>query len=117
MSDEPKKGNWVDIKSGANKLSRKETLNLARIQIFGNRFIDLETVEIDWMIQNFAIDWNNENEIIEESKQNTSNKIQVYPRAIQTLTTRRKRQRLNVSEKLYIYKLIVDQNAPLKNVV
>ena len=54
------------------------------------------------MMQNFVIDWNNENETIEESKQNASNKMQVYLWAMQTLMTRRKRQKINVSEKIYI---------------
>ena len=79
--------------------------------------IDVETAEIGWKLQDFVIDWNNESETIEESTQNTSTKVQVYPWAMQTLTMRRKRQRLSVPEKLHIYKLIVDQNVPLKDVV
>ena len=117
QSEEPKESSYVDIKSDTDKLSWKEILNLIRIQIFGNRLIDVETTEIGWKLQDFVIDWNNESETIEESTQNTSTKVQVYQWAMQTLTMRRKRQRLSVPEKLHIYKLIVDQNVPLKDVV
>ena len=70
QSEEQKEGCYIDIKSDTDKLSWKEILNLIRIQIFGNRLIEVEN-SWNWMkITGFCYRLENESEIIDESTQN-----------------------------------------------
>ena len=105
----------IDTKAEVNKLPYVEILNTIREMIFGKKLFDIQASEIESRLNKFWLNMNNEDSLA-EWLDDWSVIDPIYPSAEVTIKERCKRQRLSTSEKLYIYKQIVDLKTPIKEI-
>ena len=105
----------IDTKAEVNKLPYVEILNTIREMILGKKLFDIQASEVESRLNKFWFNMNNEDSLA-EWLDDWSVIDPIYPSAEVTIKQRCKRQRLSTSEKLYIYKQVVDLKTPIKEI-
>ena len=105
----------INTKAEVNKLPYTEILNTIREMIFGKKLFDIQASKIESRLNKFWLNINNEYSLA-EWLDDWSVIDPIYPSAEVTIKQRCNRQRLNTSEKFYIYKQVVDLKTPIKEI-
>ena len=107
----------IDTKEETKRLSQTDIINKAWMWILKSRWVEIETIEIGGMLDNFNFYSNQRDKNREVMNDSQIGFIQTYPWASQTLRGRLKRQRLITHEKIRIYDLVINHKVPIKNLV